>query len=267
VPPERYLIPLLGLDEPVSAATHLLGFFLMCAGAICLWRASAGSTLKRRLVVVYLLGAGGLFAASGSYHLCGFGHPWRVTLWHLDHGMIWIGLAATFTPLIVNLCPVGWRRPYLIALWLMAGLGLILELQQLSELPLWVSPLLYVGMGWAGFPSLVLIYRGYGTRYALPLLAGGLLASLGGLIDSYQWPVLVPQVFEAHELLHVLVLMGHVPFWVVIYHSTRGMVRHAERDLVAQPEQPGLEAVGQESEGYAPASWQASPAADVQGGA
>ncbi len=213
------------LAEPFSAASHL--------AAASFWLAVAPFVIGRArrdphhqvALGVYFAGVGSMFLFSGAYHALGRDHPLGRVLWRLDHGSIWLALAATFTPILVALAPERWYRRQLRGLWSLAVIGCVLEVCLLDRLPLWVSPLLYVGMGWAGFPSLLLVRARLGTAAMLPLLAGGLLGTIGGFMDSAEAPVLLPGAVGPHELMHVCVVAGALCF--LRFHAQAGDGRYA----------------------------------------
>lgn len=87
-------------------------------------------------------------------------------------------------------------------------MGSVTEGLYLEQLPLWVSPCLYIVMGWACFPVLWGLLQRASRRHFATLFLGGSLATIGGLADALQWPVLWPRVFEAHEITHVCTFAG-----------------------------------------------------------
>lgn len=201
----------LELAEPFSAVSHLVAgiAWLALAPLVVL---KARDDHHRLALAVYFTGVASMFLFSGTYHMLGREHSLGRVLWHLDHGSIWLALAASFTPIQVALAPERWYRRQLRGIWTLAVTGAVLELVLLERLPLWVSPLLYVGMGWACFGNLLLVRARAGAPGFLPLLAGGTLASIGGVMDSLDRPALWPGVFGPHDLMHVLIVAGGIAF-------------------------------------------------------
>lgn len=217
---DRDLIPMLGLGEPVSSLSHLLmAVLVLIGGAIACRRARDKKPMVWGLLA-YTICVGGMFVASGSYHSLPNGHPWRDFWWRLDHAAIWLALMGTFTGVMATYSRWDWG--YLIPLWSLALVGVVLEMSVLDELPLWVSPLLYVAMGWANLPILFRVRRYNGLGKMLPMLFAGTLASIGGVLDSLQRPVLWPGVLEAHELLHGAISVASVIFFVMIFRGADG---------------------------------------------
>src|SRR5262249_9686236 len=75
-------------------------------------------------------------------------------------------------------------------------------------LPIWVSTLVYLAMGWGSLICYRELARRYSHRTLLPLPLGGIFYSVGAVMNLAKWPVLSPGVFAAHELFHFFVIAG-----------------------------------------------------------
>lgn len=203
---QRDLVTVLGLAEPLSAFVHLLTGVALAFFALALVR--RGRTPgERASLAAYAVTVVGMFLTSAIYHSLPWQHPARVLFWHLDHASIWLVLAATFTAVRFVMCE-GRFVPVLGVLWTIAGAGVVVEMAALPTLDPWVSPLLYIFMGWCGLPTVLLAWRLRGAEHGAPLLLGGIVVTIGGFMDAFQWPHLLPRVFEAHELLHLTTVVG-----------------------------------------------------------
>jgi channel protein (hemolysin III family) len=215
--PHRDLVALLGIAEPLSSLTHLACGLLLSLLGVALVRRARGRGPITAGVVLYALFVTAMFLASGTYHALPAVHPLRGLFWRLDHASIWTGLAATFAAVRLVHCE---RRvvPAVVGLWAIALAGVTVEMATIRDLPPWISPSLYILMGWCGLPTVLLAGRMRGWRHALPLLAAGVVVTLGGLMDATQWPPpLVPRVVEAHELLHLTTIVGGVAYFRAIW--------------------------------------------------
>ena len=207
------MIPALGLSEPVSSLSHYLGAVILSLLAFRLFARVDGSR-RTRAAAFYLLGVCGMFLASGTYHLLEYGHPARSLCWHLDHAMIWVCVSGTIAAVYVlaDLQPAHGAR----TVWAIGLCGLVAEQVALQVLPPYVSPLLYIAMGWVGWFPLRRLVRRHGLAFAAPLLWAAIASTLGGLVDALEAPVLVPRVVEGHEVMHLLILSGMLLFyWAV----------------------------------------------------
>ena len=75
-------------------------------------------------------------------------------------------------------------------------------------MPMWVSTLVYLAMGWGALFCYFELAKTYSHWTLLPLPLGGVFYSVGAVLNLARWPVLFPGVFAAHELFHFLVIAG-----------------------------------------------------------
>lgn len=201
------MIPLPGIAEPVSCLSHSISGLVFSAAVLVLVLPRIPRTARHRWAFnSYVFGVGGMFFASGAYHLVDDANPLRNFLWFLDHGMIWFAIAGTISLYVVTWCPRAPRT--LTVLWVIAISGLLLENLFLRDLAPWASPLLYIAMGWVGIFKVLEIVKAEGLRFAWPILAAGATSTLGGIVDAVGRPNPLPRVVEAHEVMHALIAVG-----------------------------------------------------------
>lgn len=216
---ERDLIDFMGLADPVSALTHLGGGLAYLLSAPFLLRRAGGDRQRLLALLLFLGGQMAMFFASGCYHSMPADYEHKLLWRHLDHSMIWWTISGTINAAYV----LAWPQERLGRgiVWSLALGGFFLEWFFLQSLPLWVSPILYVGMGLTGLVPFLRLVRQYGFRFASPLLYGGLASITGAVFEAANAPNLWPRVFEAHELLHCFLCVGMTLFWVGIHRFTR----------------------------------------------
>jgi channel protein (hemolysin III family) len=222
VPPERHLVSFAGLSEPLSSSTHMVAAILALVLAPLMLRRTNGDRQRSLACAIYLATMGAMYGISSVYHGLGPGSALRPLFWRLDHASIWLVLAATFVTIRVLMVDGRFQLAAQGPLWAAAFTGATLELSVIDRLPLFVSPLLYVCMGWLGFPTLLTVGKRVGWNHAGTMLAGGLLATLGGFMDASDRPCFWPGVIEAHELLHVATTVGGALFWCVVFGAADG---------------------------------------------
>ncbi|MBV9654581.1 MAG: hemolysin III family protein [Acetobacteraceae bacterium] len=166
-------------ERAADGAVHVVGVSAGLA-AVC-WltlRIAPAATLQRGVtLLVYSFGLLGMLAASAAYNLAGPGRA-KAVLRRLDHAMIFVMIAGSYTPFALNALSPPLGVPLCVAAWTVAALGVALKL----ACPLHCERLslaLYLGMGW----MLVFVIRSLvasvsGEVLGL-LLAGGLVYSLG----------------------------------------------------------------------------------------
>jgi channel protein (hemolysin III family) len=173
-------------------------------------------------LAVYALSCVLLLTASGVYHLLARGGAPRAVLARLDHGLIFVFIAGTFTP-TQTLLFRGWGCWGPLALmWAAAAVGVILKVACFAAVAGGRGLVLYLGMGWLGGAVGVAVWRRCGARLTWPLLAGGVAYTAGAACDYLGWPVVLPGVVGPHEVFHVAVLAGVSLQWRFISQVASG---------------------------------------------
>jgi len=148
-----------------------------------------------------------MFAVSTIYHSVGWHERRKVFMQRLDHSMIFLVVAATFTPFGVVVLD-GWVRVVLLGLvWVTAVVGVLLKFV-LPKVRTGLSISLQHIMGWSSLLAVPLIWQRIGPGAVWLMLAGGLCYSLGTVIFATKRPRLFPRVFSYHELFHLFVIAG-----------------------------------------------------------
>lgn len=206
------------LREPVSGLTHLAGGLFACAGLIVLLATAASGGRVDRLVAFGIFGSSliALYTASALYHLLPLSPPGVARLRRVDHMMIFVLIAGTYTPICLLALDGGWRVGLLCLIWSLALCGIFLKLLWMSA-PRWLSVALYLGMGWVAVVAAPAIFQAIPVRGTVWLLAGGLVYSVGALVYGLKRPNPVPGVFGFHELWHLFVMAGSAcHFWAML---------------------------------------------------
>lgn len=202
--------PLYVVNDPVSSLTHLVGAIVVALAAP--WLLGKARGWHRFSLAVFSLSAVALLGASAMFHWASAG-PMRHLLQRLDHAAIFVLIAGTFTPVHTILFKGVARWGMLWLIWILALAGMALKLVFFNQVPAWLGIAAYVAMGWLGAFAMVALSRRYGLRFMMPLLSGGVLYTIGALVELTNWPVLVPRVIRPHEIFHVAVLGGLACHW------------------------------------------------------
>ncbi len=190
---------------------------LACAGLIVLVAMAVASGSFERAVAVGIYGSSlvALYSASALYHLLPVSEAAVARLRRMDHTMIFVLIAGTYTPVCLLALSGGWRWGLLGAVWSLAACGILLKLLWMSA-PRWLSVALYLGLGWMALIAAPAILEALPAGAVAWIAAGGLVYSAGAIIYALKRPNLVPGVFGFHELWHVFVIAGSVcHFWAV----------------------------------------------------
>jgi hemolysin III len=197
----------LNFREPVSAWTHFLWMLLAFPAIWLLWRRGRGDCLKRAALLVFGLGLVLCFGGSWLFHAVRLS-DWTIDRFNtLDHIGIYVLIAGTATPIAMVILRGAWRVSLMLLIWLFAIVGIVLCLTPL-RIPIEVSTVLYLIMGWLGCLTYFELAGRLSHAAVRPLWIGGVLYSVGAILNVVEWPTIVPGVFEAHEVFHLFVMGG-----------------------------------------------------------
>jgi hemolysin III len=213
---EEESVEWLWFREPVSAWTHAAWMLLALPATLVLCRAAGGDRRRRLAFAVWGFTLVACYGGSTLFH--GVRVPAADLAWFdtLDALGIYLLIAGTATPVAAVLLSGPWRWGTLTAAWSLAGCGMLLR-AALGEPPGFVSTGYYLALGWGIAAPYFALVRALSHRALWALPAGGLLYSVGAVLNRLHWPVLVPGVVEAHEVFHVFVMAGTVVhFWFML---------------------------------------------------
>ena len=195
--------------EPVNTWSHGLWLVMALAGIILLWQSGQGNRARQMSLLIYGLSLILCSAFSTLYH--GVRLPGeRIRVFALlDHIGIFLLIAGTYTPIAWAFLQGHWRRGVLGVVWFWAALGITIRLTHQS-LPAWQATGFYLGMGWGSIFCYFEVARRLSHRAMLPIVAGGVLYSLGAIVNLLHRPVLWPGVIQSHELFHLFVVAASI---------------------------------------------------------
>ena len=214
------------MREPVNALTHLLGAALAAAGTIVLIVNGASNDSPRQVVAFAIFGASLvlLYSTSGIYHLLNASERGLAFLQRLDHMMIYVLIAGTYTPLCLVLLRGRLGISLLVLVWTIAVIGILQKLLWMHA-PRWFSTVLYLGMGWAALAVAKPVLDAAPLGFVIWILAGGVFYTIGAIVYATKWPDPAPGVFGFHEIWHLFVMAGSFShYWAVleyVSHITR----------------------------------------------
>lgn len=194
---------------------HQYAFFVAAAAGTTLGVLADGA-LERVAVWVYAAALAAMFGASALYHRV----RWRTAAARLrarrlDHAMIFVFIAGTYTPFALVAFGDTTGVILLAAVWAGAAFGLALELAWI-EGPRWLSALAYLLVGWVGVVAAPRLFPELGVAAAVLVIVGGALYSLGAVAYATTWPNPFPATFGFHEVFHVLVIAAAVTQFVAV---------------------------------------------------
>lgn len=203
--------------DPISSYSHfigaglsLLGLFVMALRFIAEDRGLI-TVLSSLLFCISLIA---LYSASGIYHFSQAGAKAVCILRKLDHAMIYVLIAGSYTPILLSILPPDKGIPFTAVIWSVAAAGILFKLCWINA-PRWLGTLLYLAMGWA-----ILIDPGALTNLSVPALvllaAGGVFYTIGGMIYLFKCPN-VSSSFGFHEIFHIFVVLGSICHYFMVF--------------------------------------------------
>ena len=195
--------------DPMSALTHMIGFFLAIPFGILLIVQQALQENTAGVVgcTVFVLSVLLLYGASTYCHMAQ-GTPEQIAFRRkVDHMMIFVLIAGSYTPVcLVNLSGF-WGNLLLCLVWGIAFGGLFLKLFWLDA-PRLLSTTIYVAMGWLVLVAFYPLLQAVDLAGILLLAAGGMMYTLGAVIYATKWKRLKMRYFGFHEIFHLFVMAG-----------------------------------------------------------
>lgn len=169
---------------------------------------------------VYALTVVLLFSTSALYHRITWSPRWQSVMARLDHAMIFVFIAGTYTPFAVLSLPPGSGQVVLAVVWIGAIAGMILQVAWLSA-PRWLSVPLYLGLGWVAVFVLPQLLRHGGVAAFVLLMCGGVLYTIGAVVYALRRPDPVPHIFGFHEVFHLCTVLAavchYIAVWLIVY--------------------------------------------------
>ncbi|HVQ93890.1 MAG TPA: hemolysin III family protein [Mycobacteriales bacterium] len=193
----------------------------IAAGAVLV--AVAAATRGARpgaATAVYALTVSLLFGTSALYHRLNWSPGRLAVMARLDHSMIFVFIAGTYTPFAVLSLPSRTGQAVLLVVWIGAVAGLVLRSAWPSA-PRWLSVPLYLALGWVAVFVLPELLRHGGVAAFVLLITGGLLYTFGAVVYGLKRPDPAPNVFGFHEVFHLCTVLAavchYIAVWLIIY--------------------------------------------------
>lgn len=208
------------MTNPVRGFLHGSAAAVSAAGMALLIARSTPDPSRVLSMVVFGVSLIGLYSASALYHSVPWREKWKQRMQRVDHSMIFVLVAGTYTPIAVNVLGGAWRTVTLAVVWGAAAVGIAQKIA-FPRVPDWVSITLQTTMGWfAIVPFLELVEALSNGAIAL-MIAGGLSYTIGLILLAHERPRLFPRVFSHHEVFHILVVLGSLfHFLMILWYVT-----------------------------------------------
>lgn len=208
------------IREPGSAITHFIAMMMAVFAAAPLLVKAALSTTSHTLLAmsIFILSMILLYGASAAYHSLNIKGKALCIFRKLDHMMIFVLIAGSYTP--VCLIVLGGKSGYtlLAVVWGIALLGMTLKACWVT-CPKWFSSIIYIAMGWVCLGVFSTLWNVLPHAAFLWLLTGGIIYTAGGVIYALKLPAFNNKYkfFGSHELFHLFVMGGSICHFIFMY--------------------------------------------------
>ena len=208
-------------EKPLlRGVSHQISFFCaLAATGVLVARAAPGAATGAALIFGFSLVT--LFGTSALYHRISWAsQAARRWMRRLDHSMIFLLIAGTYTPFAVLALHGPLSTAILVVVWAAAAAGIVLKLVWIDA-PKWLVALIYIAIGWVALAAFPQLLSRLGVTATAMVAAGGALYTLGAIVYARRRPDPAPTVFGYHEIFHALVILAAalqyavVAFWVL----------------------------------------------------
>ena len=208
------------IKVPGSAITHFIGMLMAIFAAVPLLIKAAHEPSRIYIIsiTVYAISLILLYAASTTYHTFDRSERINTILKKIDHMMISVLIAGSYTPICLLVLK---GRTGIILLSIVWGIAVIEMLIKAFWVfcPKWVSSVLYIGMGWTCVLAFTQILNALSPAAFGWLLAGGIIYTVGGIIYALKLPFFNTRHknFGSHEIFHLFVMGGSACHFILMY--------------------------------------------------
>lgn len=208
------------IKEPGSAITHFIGMLMAIFAAVPLLIKAAHEPSRIYVIslAIYAASLILLYAASTTYHTFDISKKVNTILKKIDHMMISVLIAGSYTPVCLIVLKGKTGIILLAIVWAIAIAGILIKAFWVY-CPKWVSSVLYIGMGWTCVLAFTQILNNMSPAAFGWLLAGGIIYTVGGVIYALKLPIFNSRHknFGSHEIFHLFVMGGSACHFVVMY--------------------------------------------------
>ena len=208
------------IREPGSAITHFIGMMLAVFAAVPLL-VKAGVTSGGHsfsAMAVFMTSMILLYGASAMYHSVNLAGERLRIFQKLDHMMIFVLIAGSYTPVCLVVLDGDTGYKLLALVWGIALVGMVVKACWIT-CPKWFSSVIYIAMGWVCVLAFGQLLDTLSAAAFLWLLAGGLVYTAGGVIYALKLPIFNSKhkAFGSHEVFHLFVMGGSICHFIFMY--------------------------------------------------
>jgi len=198
----------------LRGVSHQYAFFVSLGCGVALILAASGGQ-ARVAASIYAAAVSALLGTSALYHRVTWQPRVRPWIRRLDHSMIFVLIAGTYTPVALLALKGSLASTILIVVWAGALGGVVFKLVWIDA-PKWLFAAVYIALGWVSVAIFGELPAAIGWLGVAGLAAGGVLYTVGAIVYASGRPDPAPKVFGYHEVFHALVLAAASLHYAVI---------------------------------------------------
>jgi hemolysin III len=207
--------------DPGSAITHFIGMLMALFAATPLLIKAANEPDKIHIIslAIFIASMILLYGASATYHSFDLSEKTNRILRKLDHIMIFVLIAGSYTPICLIVLGGTTGKMLFILVWGIAFIGIIIKACWIT-CPKWFSSILYIAMGWVCVLAFSPLINALSPIAFGWLLSGGIIYTVGGIIYALKVPIFNSKHlnFGSHEIFHLFVMGGSICHFILMYY-------------------------------------------------
>lgn len=193
---------------------HQFAFWASVPAGIVLVLLASGPA-ETAVAVIYAASLSAVFGSSAAYHRGAWSERSRRWMRRLDHSMIFVLIAGSYTPISVLVLDGTWEAVLLSLVWTGAAVGVTMKMVKPHGLSI-TSAILYMGLGWLALVALPQLVRGMTTAETILMISGGLLYTAGAIVFASKRPDPSPSTFGYHEIWHAFMVAAATCHYAMI---------------------------------------------------
>jgi hemolysin III len=204
-----------GLPRPRwRGLIHAWAFWLALPAVVWLLATSNGPD-ARFGAGVFGLSLTAVYGVSAAYHRLAHSVRAQQIMRRLDHSMIYVLIAGTYTPVCLETLPPAWRYPMLSVVWGLALAGIVAKVAGGGW---WhkAGNVLYLVLGWQAIIALPVLIRSAELPVLILMMVGGVLYTVGAILFYRKSPDPLPAVFGYHEVWHTFTVLAGISHFAMV---------------------------------------------------
>ena len=213
----RFGVMVMTVEPPrprLRGRIHQVAFFCSIPAGFVLIALARGAAATA-VTVIYAVSLTAVFGASAAYHRGAWSPNAKRWMKRLDHSMIFVLIAASYTPIAVLALHGPWEVVLLSLAWVGAGIGVVMKMARPDGLSV-TTAILYMALGWLILVVLPQLIRGVSLPGLILMACGGLLYTAGAIVFATRRPDPRPLVFGYHEIWHAFMVAAAACHYAMI---------------------------------------------------